>query len=236
MVLPAIATCGFASLGAYITRGVIAPRSQIYGRSIWHGPRDRAAIALTFDDGPTPGGTDAVLDILRKADVRAIFFVIGQNVEKYPDLLRRIHAEGHAIGNHTWHHHHHAWLGSKNYWEKEMRRTDELIERITGVRTRFFRPPIGIKTPLTFAAAKKLGYLTVTWSRRARDGVPTTPQNILRRVTDITAGDIAILHDGTSPNFPRNPAATIEALPTFLSAIKTKSLHAVSLDELLAEK
>jgi peptidoglycan/xylan/chitin deacetylase (PgdA/CDA1 family) len=233
MLWPILTACAVPTIGALITYGLISPRSQVYGKTIWHGPVGSSAVALTFDDGPTPGGTDAILDILRRANIPATFFVIGENAERHPDLLRRIRDEGHIIANHTWHHHHHAWLGSRKYWCDEILRTDDLIEKIVGIRPLFFRPPIGIKTPLTLSVAHQSHHQTITWSIRARDGIPTTPENILARFTNIQAGDIAILHDGTSPQFQRNSAATIAALPKLLEFLKQKHLQPVRLDELI---
>jgi peptidoglycan/xylan/chitin deacetylase (PgdA/CDA1 family) len=233
ILFPAVAV-GFSSIGGLITYTTIAPACQFFGPVISRVSNETNRIALTFDDGPTPGGTDAILDILRGAQIHATFFVIGANVQKNPDLLRRIHAEGHAIGNHTWHHHHHAWLGTKKYWRDEIARTDDAIEQITGARPRYFRPPIGIKTPFTLAVAKELNHPTITWSRRARDGIPTTAKKILARFSALRPGDIAILHDGTSPIFPRTPAATIGALPLLLEMLRRQNLQPVRLDELLA--
>jgi peptidoglycan/xylan/chitin deacetylase (PgdA/CDA1 family) len=233
MILPALASCSFAAIATYITRGTIGSRSQLWGDVVWHGPREHSAIALTFDDGPTPGGTDAILDILQSAGVAATFFVIGQNVERYPQLLSRIHEAGHAIGNHTWHHDHQGWLGSRRYWENEIRRTDELIEKTIGVRPVLFRPPMGIKTFLTLAAARRLGHITANWSLRGRDGVATDAKMILGRLSSVDRGDIVLLHDGTSPNYPHDPTATISALPRFLEKLRLRELKAVRLDALL---
>ena len=207
---------------------------QLWGEVLWHGPRERPIIALTFDDGPTPGGTDAILDILQSAGVVATFFVIGQNVERHPELLRRIHEAGHAIGNHTWHHDHHGWLGSRRYWEEEIGRTDEVIEKTIGVRPTFFRPPVGIKTFLTLAAAQRMGHTTVNWSLRGRDGVATDAKNILDRLSNVDRGDIVLLHDGTSPNYSHDPGATIAAAPQFAGEqLQERELKAVRLDQLL---
>jgi chitin deacetylase len=233
MILPAVVSCSCTAIGAYITRGTIASRSQLWGDVIWHGLRESKAVALTFDDGPTPGGTEVILDILREANVSATFFVIGQNVERYPQLLYQIHEAGHAVGNHTWHHHHHGWLGSRGYWENEIRRTHELIEKTIGVRPMLFRPPMGIKTVLTLGAARRQGYTTVNWSLRGRDGVATDADKILRRLSSVDRGDIVLLHDGTSPNYSRDPAATIAALPTLLTKLRQRELKGVRLDELL---
>src|ERR1700743_576148 len=93
------------AISAFTSYGTFVPRGQLWGPVIWKGtsggpPR----VALTFDDGPTAGATDRVLDLLADLNVRAAFFVIGRNVEREPDLLRRIDAEGHLIGNHTYDH------------------------------------------------------------------------------------------------------------------------------------
>src|SRR5687768_16289903 len=92
------------------------PCTSWMGTLYRRGPAGNRGYALTFDDGPTPGGTDRVLDLLGKHGAPAPFFVIGKNVERHPDLLRRIAAEGHIVGNHTWRHAKLGFLRSTEYW------------------------------------------------------------------------------------------------------------------------
>src|SRR4051812_47783888 len=168
-----------AGLGV-LAFGTFVPQSRLWGRVVSRaGPVAAdgrpAGVALTFDDGPTPGGTDRVLDVLRAEGVPAAFFVVGRNVDRWPDLARRMDAEGHVVANHTYDHSHYGICRAQWYWDRQVREADAAIERAIGRRPAMFRPPMGFKTGHVTRAARKRGLATVTWSRRAVDGVPTTP-------------------------------------------------------------
>ena len=233
MILPVLASLFFGGIGIAFVYATLWPRSQIWGPLLWHGTIDKREIALTFDDGPTPGVTEAILDTLKAHQVYATFFVIGENARKHPAILRRIYNEGHLIANHSWDHPHHGWLGFFGYWQAQLGRTDEAIEQIIGQRPAIFRPPVGIKNCFTLAAARRLGHTTVTWSIRARDGVATDATEILRRLSHLQPGDIVLMHDGIRVGFKRDPQATIEALPKLLASLDRRGLKAVRLDQLL---
>jgi peptidoglycan/xylan/chitin deacetylase (PgdA/CDA1 family) len=221
----AVATIGQATFG---------PRSRIWGPQIHRGPNDSRRIALTFDDGPSQGPTDAILDILRDENAPAAFFVIGRNVAAAPQLLRRVHDEGHLIGNHTYDHAHWGAFFGADYWEAQLERTDHLIEQITGVRPRLFRPPLGIKTFWLTLVLKQRGQTMVTWSSKARDGVPTTTNQILKRLLPgATSGDIMLLHDGIDPHSPRDPQPSIDCLRPLIHSLREKDFEIVRLDELI---
>ena len=163
-----------------IARATFGPRSRIWGPLISRGPvEEPPRVALTFDDGPSAGPTDAILDILRDEGVPAAFFVIGRNVAAAPDLLKRMHAEGHLIGNHTYDHAHWGAFFGSDYWDQQIRRTDDLVEDLIGVRCATFRPPLGIKTFWLTSVLKYHKQTMVTWSSKARDGVTTTVDEIL---------------------------------------------------------
>lgn len=216
------------------TYATVAPTCALWGPVISRGPTDGSRVALTFDDGPTPGTTDRVLDVLKQKQVSATFFVIGMNAVQHPDLLRRIHAEGHLVANHSYHHSHVAVFGRRRYWDNEIKATDDAIESILGIRPAIFRPPIGIKTWHTSIACGKYGYKMVTWSRRAIDGFPTTANRILRRFSSVSAGEILLLHDGVEPNAPHSDrSATIDAIGPLIDSLTKRGLTPFRLDEML---
>ena len=195
-------------------------------------------MSLTFDDGPTPGCTDRVLDVLGERGVRGTFFVIGWNVERWPELVRRMDAEGHLVGNHSFDHGHLDMFRGAGYWNGQMSRTAELINQIIGKRPALFRPPMGFTTPFIHYAARRRGQTVVTWSRRARDGRPARSGDLVGRIMRGTGGgDILMLHDGIDPHLRdrdgRDRAATIAALPPLLGAPGQRGLESVRLDELL---
>lgn len=218
-----------------IVRATFGPRSRIWGPLISRGPViGPPRVALTFDDGPSPGPTDAILNILRDEGAPAAFFVIGRNITGAPQLLKRMHAEGHLIGNHTYDHAHWgAFLGS-DYWDQQIRRTDDLIEDLIGVRCATFRPPLGIKTFWLTGVLKHRGQKMVTWSSKARDGVTTTVDEILARLLPrASAGEILLLHDGIDPHSPRDPQPSIDCLRPLIRALREKGFEIVRLDELV---
>jgi peptidoglycan-N-acetylglucosamine deacetylase len=225
-----VATAAVAA-GGY---GTFMPRSALWGKVISRGPTTGNKIALTFDDGPTPGATEQILDILRELGVPATFFVIGLNAEKHPDLLRRIHAEGHLLGNHSRHHAHYAMFRGRRYWREEFDRTNSVIRAVTQADVRFFRPPMGIKTPIILGQSRKSHMRTVAWTHRAHDGFATTPRRIVERLTNnVTPGSILLIHDGIEPNHPRDPLASIQSVRPVIETLRRQALEFVRLDALL---
>jgi peptidoglycan/xylan/chitin deacetylase (PgdA/CDA1 family) len=220
---------GVAAWGAFV------PTSGIWGRVYSHGPATEPRYALTFDDGPTRGPTDEVLDALAKMKVPAAFFVVGANAQRCPDLLVRMHAEGHLIGNHSLDHDHYALFRRPPYWNRQFDETDAAIEQAIGQRPAMFRPPMGHKGPHMMAAARRRGQAVIAWTHRAVDGVRTTPQRILERLAPRTrGGDILLLHDGLEPHaFKRDPSATIAAITPLILRLRDRGLEPARLDELL---
>jgi peptidoglycan/xylan/chitin deacetylase (PgdA/CDA1 family) len=147
MLWPVLAGIGSGVAGA---GGVVlwyacsVPSSRVFGPALVRGPRERRRVALTFDDGPAPPFTGQILDVLRDYRVPATFFVCGQNAERHPELVRRIHAEGHTLGNHTYSHPF-LYIQSRQRIAEEIDRTQEVIGRLTGYRPRLFRPPYGVR-------------------------------------------------------------------------------------------
>lgn len=223
---------GSASLTVYAT---FVPQSTLWGRNLSRGPTtDPPRVAITFDDGPTEPYTSQVLDILRELDVKATFFMIGSNIERWPEAVRRAAAEGHLIGNHTYRHDHVGVLRGGAYWRSEIDRADQAIQRLIGQRPSLFRPPMGMKTWFIARAARASSHTIVTWSQRALDGKTTTPQRIIARlVPRVRAGDIITLHDGVDPNSRRTSHATVEALRPLILALRERGFAIVRLDELL---
>jgi peptidoglycan/xylan/chitin deacetylase (PgdA/CDA1 family) len=194
---------------------------------------DNGGFALTFDDGPSRDSTAATLDILARLGATATFFVIGVNARRCPDLLLRMRDEGHLIANHSMHHSHFGMFGLTRYWERELSDTDRIIEDVIGARPTFFRPPMGIKTPWLMRAAGRR-HQVITWTRRAVDGVSTTPQRILRRLVPGTqGGDILLLHDGVEPSSRRDPSASLAAIEPLIHQLRDRGLAPVPLDQLL---
>ena len=162
--------------------------------------RNRAAgrvVALTFDDGPDPEMTPRVLDLLRERGVRATFFLVGAKAERHPELVRRIAAEGHDTGIHTWEHA--AGFPMRSSWAMtaDILRCRESLREITGVETDLFRPPYGVTNPMVARAVKRTGSRCVGWSIRSLDTLrqrsrEAVARRIRRRLGD---GKVILLHD-----------------------------------------
>ena len=188
-------------------------------------PTPMRCAALTFDDGPSPETTPLVLDLLRDAGVPATFFVLGEAIERYPDLLKRIVAEGHSLGIHAYRHRSFVLLDSREI-QNEIRATRKKIYQICpkAVLTSWLRPPHGFKTLSMIVTAKRNGCKLAAWSLDSQDYRIDSPDRIARNVLDhLKPGTIILLHDG-----PTN-TATLEALPLILRGMKASGWQAVPL-------
>ncbi|MHC5861087.1 polysaccharide deacetylase family protein [Nostoc sp.] len=188
---------------------------------------EQKVIALTFDDGPWPESTAQVLDILKQNQIKGTFFLIGQNVKNYPSLVKREIAEGHVIGNHTWHH----WYQFLNPQAAayEIDHTADLIYQVTGVKTNLFRPPGGIMHNGVAAYARNSKYAIVLWSSDSvdysRPSVPKLINNVFRRAKP---GGIVLMHDGGG-----NRSKTVQALPEIIANFRKQGYSFVTIPELL---
>lgn len=152
-------------------------------------------MALTFDDGPHPQITPALLDLLKAENIKASFFCIGKYVEAFPGLAKRITDEGHAIGIHS-QDHHWAWgFASTRKVTEQIELCSAAIERATGQRTRLFRPPFGVTNPNIGAAVQATGLTTIGWDLRSFD-TARSPAEVMKRIIGRKKpGTIAVLHD-----------------------------------------
>jgi len=195
------------------------------------GQANKPWIALTFDDGPNPIYTPKLLDILKEANVKATFFVVGQQALKYPHILSRIHREGHSMGCHSFSHRH-AWLMSPWHTFKDLKLTCQAIESILGYKPRWYRPPWGMFNLCSATAAWRLGLNVAYWSIEAQDWeAKTTVQHIYDTVISrARSGSIIVLHDNGGA--PGAPAKTLEALPSIINTLKKNGYTFVTLDQL----
>lgn len=208
-----------------------AVRSQWLGHTDWHGRADTSAVALTFDDGPS-ADTDLILNVLREHHLRATFFMVGRRVELHPQVARRIVAEGHEVGNHSYSHPIYLYRSPRET-RRQLRKTQEVIVEATGVQPKFSRPPCGVRTPAYFSAARKMNLRTVQWSVAGFDwkriGASRIARNVLK---DVRAGSIILLHDGDS-ELKRDRIQTVVALPLIIKGLRARGLKVVPLSQLL---
>lgn len=188
-------------------------------------PPYQKAISLTFDDGPWPRTTAQVLDILQQHHVQATFFVLGSNIPHYPDLLKRMVQEGHAIGNHTWSHGYH--YHSPALAQRELQRTAATIEEHTGIKTILFRPPGGFLDNGLVAEAHAQQHVTVLWS--VDDIYHGTVDQVVKNVLqNASSGGIVLMHDGGGDR-----ELTIKALPQIILQLRQQGYQLVTIPQLL---
>lgn len=211
----------------------MAPWSQIFGPSLVRGPAGSQNAVLTFDDGPAPPFTDQVLDILAEHKISATFFLCGKNVERHPEIARRILREGHTIGNHTYSHPL-LFPRSRKFIAREIDRTQEAIERVTGVRPTLFRPPYGGRWFGLMPILRKRGLKLVMWSVAGFDWKYKT-QAIIRITTrKLHSGAVILLHDGHEqpPAGGIDQSSTVQALPAIIEAASKAGLTFVPIKDI----
>ena len=195
---------------------------------ITKGKTEEKIVALTFDDGPDPRFTPAVLDILKRYQIPATFFVVGQSCEKYPEIIKREQAEGHEIENHTYTH---PDLTKDNALrtEEEIRKDQEVILGLTNRKSIYFRPPKRLFTNKTVDIAELNDYTVVLWSVCVEHHASKTVEDMANRVIKkASPGTIILTHDGRLDR-----TRSVEALPLIIEGYQKKGYRFVRLDELL---
>ena len=233
-IISICAICLSGLFGLYVYAWSV-PTLQLFGPALLRGRGYGNRIALTFDDGPCSGYTEQILDILRRHEVKATFFVCGQNVERSPEILRRVQAEGHAIGNHSYSHPF-PFFRSRAFFAREIDLTQEAIEKVTGKRPKFFRPPFGARWLGLHPVLKARGLSLVNWSDTGYDW-KFDPERILHEtLKTLRPGSIILLHDGrrTYPPARVDRSPTVKALPAILDGAVKAGFTFVTLEELFA--
>jgi len=185
-------------------------------------------IALSFDDGPNAGYTQPILEVLRRYGVKATFFWLGREVNKYPELALSVVAEGHAVGNHTWDHR--TATTDEATAQTEIEGTAKEIEQATRMQTRLFRPPGGRLSNGLSDWALRSGYTVVIWSAQSNDwkegvSVQDIVQNVLQAAQP---GGIVLMHDGGGDR-----SRTVAALPQVIEGLQAQGYRFVTVPELL---
>ena len=205
------------SLRTLARRGlaVCLPRSTYLTR----GPRGSGDVCLTFDDGPHPEATPRLLDLLREQQVPATFFLIGREAEKYPDIVRRMAAEGHAVGNHSFSHPRRNSITAREMAD-EITRGAESVGHVLGAQPKLYRPPGGHVTGGDLWRLWRLGLTTVLWNVDPKDS------SVQRTATDVqewfhnrplAGGDLVLLHD--------NQVKVVEVVAELVAATRSRNLR-----------
>lgn len=184
----------FVYLGL-IVYGVFNVQAGFFLELYNEGPKTDKRIALTFDDGPSEH-TNTVLDILKKYNIKATFFLIGSKVESNQEVLKRLLEEGHQIGNHTYRHSKSTGFYPVHKLERELISTREVVKRYAGLNMKLYRPPFGVTTPNLAKVVSQLRLSVIGWSVRSFDTTSQSAERIIQRIIkDIKPGAVVLLHD-----------------------------------------
>ena len=187
-----------------------------------------SGVALTFDDGPHPDGTHAVLEVLARAQARAAFFMIGEQVQRRPALAAEVLAAGHVVALHGHRHRLQLRLSSDEV-DADLRRGAAAIEDATGTGPVWHRPPFGIYSAAGLAYVREAGLRPLLWSRWGKDWRRfTTPGRIAARATaHVGSGDVILLHDADFYSSKNSHLRTVEALKSILAVLKARQIGTV---------
>lgn len=181
---------------SWVVLGIFSIKHSLFVKSTCRIRTYEKIVFLSFDDGPSVQYTPLILDTLKQKNVKALFFCIGQQVELYPQLVRRILDEGHKIGNHTYSHDWHNTFKHSGIFIDEINRTNNLLKKIIGSKTNLFRPPFGITNPSIAKALKLKELHSVGWDIRSFDTIIKKPQKLMQRISSrLRPGSIILLHD-----------------------------------------
>lgn len=188
-------------------------------------------VALTFDDAPDTTFTPQVLDVLKKYQIRATFFLVGAQAEKHPEMVKRIVREGHVIGNHSYSHKLFTKL-SDDLFQSQVLQTQQALKRLIGYSPRLLRPPYGEISESQLLWASEHGYRIVNWNVDSLDWKQLGQEKVISNIlTHVKPGSIILQHSGGGPGQDLN--GTVQALPTVIQTLKSRNLKMVTLPELL---
>ena len=231
-------------LGAVATNHALLTLAGLLPGCAWLGPNwrrlpaeavARGELALSFDDGPDPAVTPAVLDLLDRRGVKASFFCIAERALRHPELVGDIIRRGHAVENHTLRHRHDFSLLGPQAMLNDVSAAQAILATLTGVPPRFFRAPAGLRNLFLAPVLARLDLRLTSWTRRGFDTRSGDADVVCARLLrGLSAGDILLLHDGHAARTHNRSAVILEVLPRLLEAIAAAGLHPVTLRSALA--
>jgi peptidoglycan-N-acetylglucosamine deacetylase len=215
------------ALGLYWAPGLCAVSPAVRGMlGVADSIVGRHAVALTFDDGPHPEGTPAVLELLARHGARAAFFLAGEQAERMPELAAAIAAGGHEVGVHC-HRHRNLLRLTPRQVSHDLARAAAAIAESAGQEPRLYRPPFGVLNAAALLTARRRGWTPLLWTRWGRDWLPGAyPAGIAALLTrDVCPGDVLLLHDADHYSAPGSWRRTLAALPLVLDELRCRGLE-----------
>ena len=209
-------------------------RAPLFGRIVWRGRPDEPRVALSFDDGPTEPHTSQILAVLRDHGVKATFFMLGANVDRHPGTVRRLIADGHEVGNHTYDHGVLPLKGPRAI-RRAIRQGNDAVARAAGVRPALFRPPHGFRNPWVDRIARNEGCEPVAWTLGVFDTACPGSEVIRARVAaGLANGGIILLHDGRGAEPDADASQVVEALPGIIADAQARGMSFATVGQLMA--
>ena len=220
MLFAGAAAAGIFAAGGSLAYAMRGRSAAVFGPSVYHGDRKRAALALTFDDGPSES-TPALLEILAEHKIPATFFMCGKNVRRFPKIAREVVSSGHEIGNHT-DSHPRLDFKSPEFIYGELALAQETIIQVTGATPKLFRAPYGVRWFGLKSAQQRLGLVGVMWTAIGRDWKWPSGRVTRLLLSRASKGAIFCLHDGRETQRAPDIRATLEAVERVLPALKDR--------------
>lgn len=227
-MIPELGALALAAAGgaAWAVRGRSA---QVLAPSIWHGNRERRAVALTFDDGPS-AGTAEILQALQEAGARATFFQCGLNVERRPDWARAVSVAGHEVGNHTWSHRR-LDFSTRGVMRDELGRAQALLTEVHGHAPRWFRAPFGVRWIGLGEVQEEFGLTGAMWTCMGRDWKLPAGKVVERVMGRVENGAIVCLHDGRGVAETADVRETVVAVDRITRQLRRDGWEMVGLSD-----
>jgi peptidoglycan/xylan/chitin deacetylase (PgdA/CDA1 family) len=230
LIFIVLALLGLVLFTIFFDQAIIIRKHTFY-----HIQSNEKVVALTFDDGPSAVWTPQILDALKAVNVKATFFMLGMHVQQYPEIARRVAEEGHEIGNHTYDHHGLFYYKPQEL-NREVKDTEKVILSVTGIKTKYFRPPKAWITAKERKYLNSLGYTTVLWSLNSKDWVNFDDRYIVKYILHhVQPGDIILFHDsgGVFKTEGGNRKETVNTIPRLVQKLRERGYRFVTISQLL---
>ena len=233
-----LVACASLFCGGGLLLMAVLPGNNFYGETITsvQVPNGKKLVALTFDDGPYPPYTQKLLDVLEKKQVKATFFMVGNNASKNPEVVTLVTSKGHEVALHAEEHKDFLKLNEQEL-AGNILRGKKILEELTGKPVKYLRPPHGFRDWAVMEAASDAGLKVVNWSVIPRDWTNPGAQEIVDRVCkNVAPGAIVLLHDGDAPAQTASREQTVEATALIIDELRKQGYNFVTVSQLLERK